>query len=326
MSAKRPAKRRRLDPSQTTSESAQTVQNISDAVTAQVLENLKAAGIVTSSATVQTEGASTSTESRQLNLPEPPIIHIPAQNIVSTFEQFQNSSYKPLGRSLYSKINAKLQEKIRSREFVDMSDILVDHQPAELNLHLAVKNQRVGLTSSKKKRFLNIESWTDAFCIFASVVRRANPSHPTLSEDLAIYMDLVRQIHRDGGDWFFYDVNFRQAMQNDDTLSWSFVDQVLHTRALNRHKQNPAPTKPFLGQAPRKTCFKFNGGRDCDGACGYLHACYHCKGTHPMSQCTKQGNQPKWGFVKKSDTWGIKKSHPVPSQQREQPQNKNQPR
>lgn len=38
--------------------------------------------------------------------------------------EFSNTSYKPLGRPLYTKINGKLQEKIRANEFVDMADIL----------------------------------------------------------------------------------------------------------------------------------------------------------------------------------------------------------
>lgn len=32
-----------------------------------------------------------------------------------------------------------------------LSDVLVDHQPAELDSHLAVKNQKIGLTSGEKK-------------------------------------------------------------------------------------------------------------------------------------------------------------------------------
>lgn len=75
-------------------------------------------------------------------------------------------------------------------------------------------------------------------------------------------MDLIRQIHKDRGDWFFYEVNFRQAMQNDDTLSWSYEDQILHIRALNRSKNAVVSTsiKPFQNQAPCKTCHKFNWG------------------------------------------------------------------
>ena len=86
---------------------------------------------------------------------------------------------------------------------------------------------------------MNIEYWTDVFAIFSSVLRSVNPNHPTLVDDLAVYIDL-RQIHKDGCDWYVYGVHFRQSLQNDDTLSWSYVDQILHTRALNRHisKQN----------------------------------------------------------------------------------------
>jgi hypothetical protein len=31
-------------------------------------------------------------------------------------------------------------------EFIDMSDILVDHHPADVDQHLAVKTKRMGLT------------------------------------------------------------------------------------------------------------------------------------------------------------------------------------
>ncbi|CAC5391431.1 unnamed protein product [Mytilus coruscus] len=151
------------------------------------------------------------------------MVQIPAQSLVAGFNQVHHgtATYKPIGRPLYNKINSKLQEKIKNKKFIDMSDILVDHHPAELDFHLAVQNKRVGLTSGKKKKFVSIESWTDAFSIFSSVLRKFNPTHPTLAENLAIYMDLIRQIQKDGGDWYFYDVNFRQSMQNDDTLSWS---------------------------------------------------------------------------------------------------------
>lgn len=49
-------------------------------------------------------------------------------------------------------------------------------------------------------------------------------------------------------------------MQNDDTLSWSYVDQILHTIAVNRSKNAVVSTsiKPFQNQALRKTCQKFN--------------------------------------------------------------------
>lgn len=97
-------------------------------------------------------------------------------------------------------------------------------------------------------------------------------------------------------------------MQNDDTLSWSYVEQILHTRALNRSKNAVVFTsiKPFQNQGPRKTCHKFNGRRDCNGMCGYLHACYYCRGNHPMSKCYKSGVQAKGNAGKHNELGGIK--------------------
>ncbi|CAC5396459.1 unnamed protein product [Mytilus coruscus] len=81
------------------------------------------------------------------------MVQIRAQSLVAGFNQVNNgtATYKPIGRPLYNKINFKLQEKIKNKEFIDMSDILVDHHPAELDFHLAVQNKRVGLTSGKKE-------------------------------------------------------------------------------------------------------------------------------------------------------------------------------
>lgn len=53
-----------------------------------------------------------------------------------------------------------------------------------------------------------------------------------LPEDLAIYMDLIRSLQKDGGDWYNYDATFRKAKQADISLSWRQVDQVLYSRAL----------------------------------------------------------------------------------------------
>lgn len=101
------------------------------------------------------------------------------------------------------------------------------------------------------------EYWTDAFANFSSLLGKINTNQLTLAEDLAIYRDLIRQIHKDGGDWYFYDVNFRQTVQNDDTLSWSYGDQILHSRALNRSitKQNNMQNK--IQQSPHSNIKPF---------------------------------------------------------------------
>jgi hypothetical protein len=35
-------------------------------------------------------------------------------------------------------------------------------------------------------------------------------------------------MHKDGGDWYFYDVNFRQTLQNYDTLGVMLTKYSIH--------------------------------------------------------------------------------------------------
>lgn len=134
---------------------------------------------------------------------------IPASAVLDLERQLPNtqgnqSEYKPLGRPLHTYVTTKLKEKILSNEFVQMSDIL--DPPTELefvDFHLSVKDKgKVGLSSNKKKKFVTIEEWTDAFNIFSSVLRQGSPDDRDLPESLSVYMHLIRSIQKDGGTGF----------------------------------------------------------------------------------------------------------------------------
>ena len=101
---------------------------------------------------------------------------VPAAQIMQDLTQ-KPPQYRPLGRPLYSKINPKLLDKINAHEYVNMSDSLVDHHPSEVDFHFSIKDKKLGLTSGKKRKFLTIENWTDAFAIYASALRRFEPKH-----------------------------------------------------------------------------------------------------------------------------------------------------
>ncbi|CAC5377478.1 unnamed protein product [Mytilus coruscus] len=175
--SERQSKRQRMD--QTLQENA-TTEAISAAVTAKVLENLKENGILPQSRQTRPipvemdvhvhEGDSSIINSISTGEPTQSLSHttqtpsysrenvssfgthytqnmvqIPAQSLVAGLNKVNHgtATYKPIGRPLYNKINSKLQEKIKNKEVIDMSDILVDHHPAELDFHLAVQNKRV---------------------------------------------------------------------------------------------------------------------------------------------------------------------------------------
>lgn len=46
------------------------------------------------------------------------------------------------------------------------------------------------------------------------------------------YIELIKQILRDDGDLYFYDVN--QRVEPDNTQSLTHIDQILNTRRFNR--------------------------------------------------------------------------------------------
>lgn len=120
------------------------------------------------------------------------------------------------------------------------------------------------MSSGKKKKYLTIEAWTDAFSIVASVLRQGSKGNSDLPEDLAIYMDLIRSIQKDGGDWYSYDVTFRKAKQADSSLYWRQMDQVLYSRALMKKLGGPSITTNFFrSHSFLRFCLKFNEGKPC---------------------------------------------------------------
>lgn len=148
------------------------VQSITAAVTQSVLGELQKAGIFAGHpdqqqdielsqtvATASPDEAQRTTSANTTTINNIDALQLPAMLFANTSKkpdgtnEIFDTSYKPLGRPLYTKVNVKFQEKIRANEFVDMADIL--DPPSDLepyDFHLAIKNNgRVGLSSGKKK-------------------------------------------------------------------------------------------------------------------------------------------------------------------------------
>ena len=149
-------------------------------------------------------------------------------------------------------------------------------------------------TNTQKKRFLNIEQWTDAFNIFASVRRLRFPAE---AEGLAAYMNLIRRIAHEKGSWYFYDTTFRKLKQTTNR-AWDVIDNELFILALSR-KQQPFRPGRESDSTPRpasrriRSCHKFNRGIQCNG-CAFPHVCRECgKPNHPQFRCwTKAQKTP----------------------------------
>ena len=159
----------------------------------------------------------------------------------------------------------------------------------------------------KPKTLHDIADWSTAFSIFATVYAKKFP-HDLCH--LLKHDKNVRQIARDGGNWAYYDNEFRKLRQAI-MVPWGMFHTELAHRALHSEKRGADFPRPswanrhsFRGQPSnatarslaathsKGTCFKYHTAKiHCEGPCNFPHSCYKCEGAHPVYRCPKSGNQ-----------------------------------
>lgn len=198
---------------------------------------------------------------------------------------------------LHALISQKKKENIWAGEYIDLSTLQEDDvEDITINLHTG----KLSSSRPSRKKFLNIEQWTDAFNIFASVRRIRYPAE---ADGLAAYMNLIRRIANEKGSWYFYDTNFRKLKQSVDR-AWDEIENELFFLALSRKQQPFRParesdsaSKPASRRGNYTTfrsCNKFNRGVQCHG-CNYPHICSECgKSNHAQYRCwSKSQSKPQ---------------------------------
>ena len=200
----------------------------------------------------------------------------------------------PLG----SRINTKLKAKIWANEYVDFGALL-DPSPTPEKYSISFTTPQDSATSQPKltlepttppKKISSIDQWVSAFHTFVAVYCAKNPKEIA---NLMKYCETVRDIATRGGDWSYYDEQFRFLRQSDpnlypwDNVHWELWHRAVTFRAKNNNfrvdkTQGRPKGKPPL---PKGTCWSYNTGKHCSG-CRYDHKCYKCGGKHAGSQCT----------------------------------------
>ncbi|MES9881803.1 MAG: reverse transcriptase domain-containing protein [Sedimenticola sp.] len=317
-------------------------ESITNSVTASVLANLKAAGILPDrtedrpgpSATVTSpgpaDGDATRVDNSQCNVNTSEFIfsrfpgvnvphsatglshasggtcHIPAatssavDSSINVSDQIDFSAHIGASKSgfvsstlpLHFRVPQKTKDKIWSGEYVELST-LQDEEVEDLTIN--IKSGKILTSPTPRRTFLNIEKWTDMFCIYASVYRIKFPEQ---AEQLSAYMGLVRKISKEQGSWYYYDMNFRK-IRLAANLRWDQIETELYLTALSRKSQpfrrsressakdgSRATMPRSTPNMPEFSCNKFNKGSECVG-CRYPHVCKQCGGTHPLYRCWK---------------------------------------
>lgn len=196
-----------------------------------------------------------------------------------------NSGFVSSKLPLHATVPMKTKEKIWNQEYVELS-ALQEEEPEDISFN--IRTGKVSTVQSKKK-FLNIEQWTDAFSIYASVFRLKFPEE---AEGLASYMGLVRRIAEEKAGWYYYDTNFRK-LKKTLNLKWGEIENELFLVALSRRQPFRVPRegdKRNYNTRKFSACFKYDKGQNCPG-CNYPHRCGFCGGSHPQFKCFKKGNK-----------------------------------
>ena len=138
-------------------------------------------------------------------------------------------------------------------------------------------------------KITDINHWTDAFLIFASIFSSA---HPESTSGLFKYMHTVRLgAKRSSGLGFkFYDEQYRLRKVSNPSSSWGIVDQELWLLYMFYGNQSGSPS--FSTGSRNLKCYTFNFSGSCSKPqCFYVHKCLACSGAHLSVRCMSRPQQ-----------------------------------
>lgn len=229
-------------------------------------------------------------------------------------EARRTTEFRSVAISLAARVNSKTKAKIWVQEYIDLGSLLsIAPSTNSYSLSLKSTNDNSSATSKlclepndKSLCIFNINQWLTTFNIFVSVyTKQFNQAAPKLMK----YCETVRDISAKGGDWRYYDEQFRFPRQSDpnlfpwDHIHWQLWFRTMISTCNNSHKaiansDRDKPPNCVRQQFPKGTCWAFHGGRTCLG-CKFKLVCLKCGSHHLVSQCPtrycgKSGKQADW--------------------------------
>ena len=234
----------------------------------------------------------------------------PILDLVNTgpYDQRSQVQFTSVSVPLTSRVSSKINAKILANEYVNFGSLLSDSPQQEGKYSLSMSPSVAGSPSHPQltlepchvsKIITNISRWVSAFNIFFSVYAvRFNIYTPQLMK----YCEVVRDLASKGGDWHWYDEQFRYVRQSAQEQYPGYrIQWELRLRASNTFRKPQPPTnKPrFRSQFfPKGTCWAFQAGKHCS-VCKFEHVCFKCGGIHPEGQCS--ASAPTSGFTLSSN-------------------------
>lgn len=190
-------------------------------------------------------------------------------------------------------VSAALKNKVIAGQYVELS-LLLDQNCSEQNrrvIELNSSGELVFKPAQSSRTITSIETWTDAFLVYASIFLAA---HPFRTQEILKYMNVIRTAatRHQGQGWLRYDIQFRLRLAIDPTnISFANIDYELWLLFMN------APTcqmEGYLKQNSRK-CYNYNFRQCFNLNCIYRHVCMNCGQLHPSKSCSNN-RAPQYSF------------------------------
>ena len=206
----------------------------------------------------------------------------------------------------------KLIERIKEGEFIDMSELTIDH------LSLSPINDTSKPSHSKRRLVTSIIEWTQCFTNYIAILAQAQPERIS---DLLGYQHLILEAHLEylGDGWLVYDCRFCQIAATRPGILWARRDGDLWNMVFSSSQRKPycqycfASThtsercsgaldtpineKKVSTQKPR-ICKDWNYWQRSFPSCRFVHACLNCyndpssrDSNHKVLSCPKNPNQ-----------------------------------
>ena len=179
-----------------------------------------------------------------------------------------------------ARVSEKLRAKIWNNEFFDFSALLSNPVFEDRYRVTITNSDKEKIPSlclepvSKAKKHLSIETWLSCFHVFVRVYTSRCPH-----EDLTLmkYGEVVQDLAARGGNWKFYDENFRFLRQAQPAsfpwgiIHWELWMRAQHSLKKQMHSAGQGRAKQQDQGTPKGYCFKFHRGVACDAGCAFKH-------------------------------------------------------
>jgi len=204
-----------------------------------------------------------------------------------------------------------VKEQIWGGDYIDFATLVKSSPTANNSYSVSLVSgndtaQSLQLVPARPPAITSITQWYEAYEIYMSIYLSA-PRNMHLAAQLIKYGRNMKDLARKGGNWAYYDSNFR-SLRGAHGWNWGTLNVELWVMALalqtqdketsEKGKNAPAGTtkgkkgtgnNSFRARSNRAVCYKYNDGTYCKG-CNFAHQCRWCAKDHPGIKCNQKSN------------------------------------